>query len=56
MEKMNMNYIKQSRSTVGCVAILAMMSAAAVAAQAGKNPVKVFILAGQSNMQITSIL
>ena len=50
-----MNDIKQSWPTVGLVTVvavaMAMVPATAVAAQPGKSPVKVFILAGQSNME-----
>ena len=50
---MNMNRNKKSWAPAGLVAVIvmAMVPAAGFAGQAGKSPVKVFILAGQSNME-----
>ena len=53
MMKIDLNGIRGSWPTVGLVAVIAMamVPAEAAAAQPGKSPVKVFILAGQSNME-----
>ena len=53
MKTMNLNHLKQSWAPVRLVAMMAMALApvVATAAQPGKSPVKVFILAGQSNME-----
>ena len=53
MMKIDLNGIRGSWPAVGLVAVIAMaiLPEVASAAQPGKSPVKVFILAGQSNME-----
>ena len=51
MKTMNLNHIKQSWAASALVLALALAPLVAMAGQPGKSPLKVFILAGQSNME-----